>query len=286
MMEQIRNIEDINCLKYNKVIGCPVIENCNIIFGGGHNILVCEENVKLVNSKVNFNADNSLIYLSSNKHIYYLDVVINHNSIMYIGENNYLNGILHVVISEEKNVIIGDDNLFSFDIWLRTADPHLVYSIKDKKRVNLSKNIFIGDHIWVGQHAMILKGSKIGSGSIIGAMALVAGKEVPSNESWGGNPAHMISSNIIWEGSCVHRWKSVKTKKSIIMPQEYKKYDYSGSDGNNIIERLEIEMENQGSSEERLEYVRKNLCNNKKDMRFAIKPTKKNKFVINIHKSW
>ncbi|MBQ8228931.1 MAG: hypothetical protein IJZ88_07960 [Clostridia bacterium] len=170
--EQLNNVHD------NKVLGkMPVMNNSSITFNGENNILFCEDNVTLVNCNIVFNGNNSVIYLCSSRHAYKLNVTTNHNSSFYVGRNNYFNGVLNAILSEQKHIFIGDDCLFSFGIWLRVADPHLVYDVAEKKRRNLSKSIFLGDHIWIGQSALILKGTHIHSGSIIGALSVVANKK-------------------------------------------------------------------------------------------------------------
>lgn len=177
--------------------------------------MVCEKSVKIVNSTITFNGDNAVVYLCENRHNYHLFASLNNNTVLYIGKNNYINNTLNIVLSEQKHCFIGNDGLISFGIWIRNADPHLVYNCETNKRVNPSKSIFIGDHVWIGQSAMILKGTQIDSGSIIGAMSLVAGKKVPHNESWGGNPCKKISDSIFWEGSCVHKWMERDTECSL-----------------------------------------------------------------------
>ena len=179
----------------------PELENSKITIEGSNNILYCEENVKLVNSELIFHGSNSIIYLSSNKHIYYLFISLNNDNVFYIGKNNYFSGKFSVTLSEQKHCIIGNDCLFSFGIWIRNADPHLIYDINSKNRLNATKSIFIGDHVWIGQEAFLLKGTQIDSGSIIGARALVAGKKIPSNTVYGGNPCRNISKNVFWERS-------------------------------------------------------------------------------------
>ena len=210
-MEVIRTDE-----KNNMIIGAnPNLHNTNIIFRGSNNRLVCEQNVNLSNSILDFKADNSIIYLSSNRNTYYLNVSIYNNSLFYMGENNYMNGRLNFSVSEQKNVFIGKECLFALDIWMRIADPHLIYDTNSLKRINISKSIYLGDHVWIGQDALILKGTQIGSGSIIGAKALVSGKKIQSNSIWGGVPARLIREDVLFEGSSVHYYRDEHTQDSM-----------------------------------------------------------------------
>lgn len=275
-MQIIKSFEDVSSLSDNKIIGAENITfiDSEIRFSGEGNILVCEENVKLKNSQLKFNGDNCVIYLSSSSHYYILDVTVYRNSVFYMGKNNYINGALHAVLSEQKNIIIGNDNLFSFGVWIRTADPHLVYSVESNKRVNPSKSVFIGDHVWIGQGAMILKGSKIGSGSILGAMALCAGKTIPSNTSWGGNPAKEIGSGIFWSGESVHSWDGKQTAEHETFmgkPFVYKKSEKNAFDYSETVFLTYGE-----NAEDKLEYL-KSLSENKDRNRFYIKPSDKRK---------
>ena len=200
----------------NQIIGTnPNLQNTQIIFRGRNNRLICEDNVNLHNSILDFNADNSIIYLSSNRNVYYLNVSIYNNSIFYMGENSYMNGRINFSISEQKNIFIGKECLFALDIWMRIADPHLIYDTNSLKRINPSKSIYLGDHVWVGQDAWILKGTQIGSGSIIGAKALVAGKKIQSNSLWGGVPARLIREDVLFDGSSVHYYTDEQTENSM-----------------------------------------------------------------------
>ena len=51
--------------------------NSKIIFNGKNNILFCDENVCLEDSILNFECNNSVIYLSSNKHKYKIILILN-----------------------------------------------------------------------------------------------------------------------------------------------------------------------------------------------------------------
>jgi acetyltransferase-like isoleucine patch superfamily enzyme len=200
----------------NKILGTyPKLDNSKIIFNGDNNILFCEENVILKDSRIEFNANNSIIYLSSSKHIYKLNVSVNNNCVFYIGKNNYINQVITAIVSEEKNIVIGNNGVFSLGIWFRTADPHLIYDIKTNKRINESKSIYIGDHIWIGQNALLLKGTQVDSGSILGANSVISNKIIHNNEIWAGNPIKFIKNDIFWDERCVHKWEKNDTIKSM-----------------------------------------------------------------------
>lgn len=117
------------------------------------------------------------------------------------------------IVIDLKHLFIGNNCLFSFDIWVRNADPHLIYDSATRKRLNQTKSIFVGDHVWIGQSAMILKGSKIDSGCIIGAKSVVTGP-VSHNSVWVGNPIRKVRESVFWDGACVHKWTQADTDKN------------------------------------------------------------------------
>lgn len=171
-----------------------VLKNSHIVFNGSNNILVVDDGVEIVNSEIKINGDNSVCYIRPQKTPLYADFTVNGGCCVFIGKNTYTNGKLYLIASERQNILIGDDGLFSFGIWIRTADPHLLYDCESKERINPSMSVLIGDHVWVGQNALILKGTHIGSGSIIGAASVVSHKTVGSNCAAVGNPAKVIKS--------------------------------------------------------------------------------------------
>ena len=211
---QITNPEDLLNFKDNKFIGeLPTLSNSQININGKNNIFVCEEEVSLKNSRIDFNGDNSVLYLSSSSFDYNINISINGNNVCFIGKNNFFNGKSTIVLSESKNVIVGDNCLFSYGIAVRVADVHLIYDTKSKERLNFSKSIYIGDHVWLGQNSMILKGTCIGSGSIIGAGSILSNKKVPSNTTFAGSPARLIKKDTFWVGYSVHPWDEEITQK-------------------------------------------------------------------------
>lgn len=249
MSELIKNEEDFKLLKDNVLIGePPALKGGSVEFHGKDNILWCEEGVTL-SGKVVFPGDNALVMLCSSRHPYRVDVSANTGSFFYSGHGSYFNGILHAICSEGRSIILGDDCLFSFGIWIRTADPHLVYDGGTHRRINPSKDVLVGDHVWIGQDALLLKGTRIGSGSIIGAKSLVSGI-VPSNSSWGGVPVREIRSNIFWDDPCVHAWTKDKTRESQTFRKE--PYLFSHHDETKDLDALLSQLYDADSAQETL----------------------------------
>ena len=199
----------------NLIIGYePQLTNSKISFSGKNNRLIIEENVKLRNSKINFKANNSIIYLSSNSS-YILNIDIHNNSVCFFDEHTDMTGKSHIFVSEEKHFFVGKNCLFSLEIWVRLADPHLIYDSITNERINLTKSVYIGDHVWIGQNVFLLKGTKIGSGSIIGANSVVANKQIPSNAIWAGNPVKEIRKNALFNKASVHAYTATQTQQSL-----------------------------------------------------------------------
>ena len=272
MSQIIRSVEEIaNCEDNKIILSDPEsfsMKDSEIIINGKNNILYCEKGVAMEDCRMIFDADNSVIYFSEDKHIYRVEVTINNNCVCYLGKQGYYNDAVHIICSEEKSVFIGDEVLISFGVWIRTADPHLVYSAETRKRINPSRSVFIGDHVWIGQDALILKGSMIHSGSILGGGAVLAGKRIPSNASYAGNPAKEVARYIFWDEPCVHKWTSKQTKY-------YRKFKGEepalyGEDESTIpFDTIDSELGARETSEEKLEYLLEISANRSRN-RFAM----------------
>ncbi len=250
----------------NKLVGNLKVINSKITFKGKNNILLINGDLTLVNSAIEFRGDNSLIYLCGTFDKITLDIKVYHNSTCYFGEDVWINRGIKIVISEETNVFFGRECLISYDTCIRTGDPHLVYDVDSKKRINVSKSVYVGDHVWIGQDVMILKGAMIGSGSIIGAKSLVTGKKYKSNASYGGNPVKLVKDNVFFLRDNCHYFKSDDTLEST----EYNSDDYIYSNDGKQISFDVIEHNLRTLSiEERITYLN-DITDNKDKNRFYI----------------
>lgn len=274
-MEELESFSDgYNCLKDNRIIVNANLSemkgSTKIAFYGRNNILYVEDGVFLNNSTIRFLGSNSVIYLSQSKHPYSIKAEIYNNSAIYIGKKCYFNGPVHIIASEQQNIIIGNECLFSFGIFIRTADPHLIYDSETRKRINPSASVFIGDHVWIGQNALILKGTRIGSGSIIGGAACVAGKMIPSNVIFAGNPAHIIRENVFFLSNCVHGWTDDVIERYAI--SETDDYIYSPGEKTVEIPWIDSMLKTAQNGEERMNSVYQVLAINHNRNRFAVSP--------------
>lgn len=247
------------------IVGNLELINSSIEWGDGTgNIIFIPQGKKVIlkNSAIRFYGNNSLVFINSNT--VSLNLNLYSNNTFYLGENASTNKCLNINLSEEKSVFIGNDLLSSFDVWIRTADPHIIYDSNTYKRINPSKSVFIGDHVWLGQACFIFKGSIIGSGSIIGAKALTSNKKYKSNCSFGGIPAKLLKENIFFLKTCVHRFTSNDTSQYL----EYKNSSFIYSNDNDkYVDEIIAFLDSNKSVNEKIEYL-KNISTNKN--RFAI----------------
>ncbi len=250
----------------NKIIGDLFVLNTDIKFIGNNNIIYVNGSVSLVNSNIYFRGNNSLIYICNTDDKLTLDIKMYNNSVLYFGEDMWINRGIKIVISEQNNVFFGRDCLVSYDICLRTADPHLIYDTGTYKRINNGKSIYVGDHVWLGQHVFVLKNATIGSGSIFGAFSVVTGKKYSSNVSYAGNPSRKIRDNVFFLKENSHYFADKEIEEFSLYPHD--DYIYEKDDKTLSFEKIEEDL-NRFSVKEKIEYLT-DITNNKSKNRFFI----------------
>lgn len=244
------------------------MQGSSITFSGENNFVFIEDGVKLVNSVININGDNSAVYISESKFNSIFNMTVNDNTAVYIGKNNYFSGTLNLVTAEGQNIILGGDSLYSFGMWIRTADAHLIFDIGSSARINKSRSVFVGNHVWLGQQAFILKGTHLGSGSVVGACSVCTGKEMPSNCVFGGNPAKRIKEGIFFTKPCVNRWSASDTEKN--MKADGKPFIYREDKTTVDTGALDAGLKAAADGGERMEIIKTVLASNQNRNRFAV----------------
>lgn len=268
-MEIILNEKQIEELRDNKIIGNLILKNASIEFSGKNNILFCNKNIEIKNCKIRFTGSDSLIYFDENKGDISLNIRVGNDSVFYLGKNCYINKTSNMYATERKNIIIGSDCLISFDSYFRTADPHIIYDVKSKKRINFSKSILIGDHVWIGQNCLILKGTKVGSGSVIGGHSVVSNKIINSNTIYAGNPAKKVKENISYLGPySTHNYTLEEEKNSNLV--ETDNYTYQKDENTVNLSKIDNDLLNLSNVLDKLDYINNNISQNQSKNRFYI----------------
>lgn len=99
---------------------------------------------------------------------------------------------------EGRSIDIGQDCMFSSDIYISVSDFHTIIKLEDGKRINIGKDIKIGNHVWVGKDSKILKGVTIADNSIIGTSSVVTRSLTLSHSVYGGLPAQLLKTDVDW----------------------------------------------------------------------------------------
>lgn len=177
---------------------CTFESGSKVNIKGNNNCLYTKDLVRFfAASALTFNGNNSLTYFCS--HVYWRSsAVLWEDSIFFIGEQTRTQTTrLTWWICERKNILIGADCMFSWELLFRTSDGHLLYEMEKLTRSNNARSIIVGDHVWVGYNAFLFKGANVGDNCVIGARAIVTSK-IPENCLCAGIPATVKRRPIKW----------------------------------------------------------------------------------------
>lgn len=165
------------------------------ILGNSNKIQICS-GVQIKNSLLQFIGNNGSIFINQNSIFNGANLIIASDSNIQIGTGSTFSRV-SLRAEGAASITIGDDCMFSSDVYVRTCDGHGIFSKTERKLLNPASDVVIGDNVWVGRFAKINKGVKIGRGSIIGQASLVT-KDVCENSLYAGVPARKIKSDVIW----------------------------------------------------------------------------------------
>lgn len=125
-----------------------------------------------------------------------VNIIINENGKLYLGNNFYSNSCCNLFI--DKEVKFGEDCLLGWNVSIHDGDGHKIYN-KNGELINEPSSIYIGDHVWICADVKILKGSYISSNCIIARNSLVSKKLDIKNAVYGGSPVKLLKQDIKWE---------------------------------------------------------------------------------------
>lgn len=117
------------------------------------------------------------------------------NGCLLIGDNFSCNK--NCFISCSEGISFGDDVLLGWNVSIRDADGHTIFS--DGKRNNLPTKINIGNHVWIASFVDILKGVEISDGCVVGYRSCVIKPILTPNCLVVGYPAQIVKEKVRWE---------------------------------------------------------------------------------------
>lgn len=198
-----RIINKLNCLyikvRYRYVsFKNAVLYNISFENQGNHNTIEIGNHSSLRNCKFRFFGSNNHVIIGARTRLNDLTFWIgeDYNKIS-IGNDCWLLGG-ELAACEGTSILIGDNNMFSHSLLVRTSDSH---SILDEKgnRINCAQDIIIGNHVWIGLQVLILKGVVISDNCIVGARSIVTSKSPHNNNCIIlGAPAKIVKEGVSW----------------------------------------------------------------------------------------
>lgn len=120
-------------------------------------------------------------------------ILVGPKGVLTIGDNV---GMSNATIVADESVTIGNNVMIGggvqiFDTNFHSTDPAIRTSGHETRADVKTAPVVIGDNVFIGTNSIICKGVTIGDNAIIAAGSVIV-KPIPSNETWGGNPAVRI----------------------------------------------------------------------------------------------
>lgn len=174
-------------------------------------ILIVYAGTKFVNCGLVFRKK-SVVLIEDSVHNIKNVKILNNNgnsSVLYIGKNFNCNGC-EIRLWEYRNVFIGSECMFSWDVKIFTSDGHAIVD-NFGNLINTPDDVVIADNVWLGYGSVLLKGTSINYGSVVGAGSIVTKKFLDNNVIIAGSPANVIRGGVNWM-----RQRKYKIAESII----------------------------------------------------------------------
>ncbi len=185
-----------------------------VTFGGRGNRVRIEEGSVFTNCKLDISNDSSANIQQTNpRGIRNTSISMGgsmSNKTLRIGRNIQIEGAYISMAGEDDLImVIGENNLWSSNIVVRTTDGHPIFSLDAPgKIINRSRPTVIGDNVWIGASVVIMKGVEISDNSVVGQGALVTKSPGESNVVVAGNPARIVKRGIYWKHAYITRHDS------------------------------------------------------------------------------
>jgi len=166
-------------------------QNCSITIGNANRLNNCKFEI--------FGNENHIVIGNNNSFKDTSFWLEDAGSIIRIGNRNKLCGYTHLGIAEGKELTIGNDCMFSKNIYITTTDSHSIIDNETGLRINLAKSVRIYNHVWLGRDVTIGKGVVISENVIVGGKSYVTKSIEKSNVIVAGIPARVVKDKVTWK---------------------------------------------------------------------------------------
>lgn len=232
---QLNNIYIVKRDGSEEIVSSDYFKQLNISIKGKNNTVKIGEGIRFTNCKIVIDGNDNYFSIGStygmiNSVVFSMPVGLNNRKII-IGDN-FESGYCFILNNVAgKNIIIGDECLFSEGIHIRTGDGHAMFDVNSNEVFNITtQDVVIGSHVWVGRNVYFGKGSGVGDNSVVGYGSIVTKKHNYSNVALAGNPAKIIKHNISWTKKSPEEFQCSHQNKKIIavIPSRYASSRFPG----------------------------------------------------------
>lgn len=123
-------------------------------------------------------------------------VVIKKCGLMQIGRHFWCNGDCYFNCTTK--IVIGDDNMYGWNISFNTSDGHHTYDNGVQKP--MEGDIKIGNHVWIASHCLISKNTLVADNCVVAQHSLLSKRYKECNCLIAGIPAKILKNNYAWTG--------------------------------------------------------------------------------------
>lgn len=171
------HVIELHSFKGNGKLHIKLRGNNNKIYFGKNNII--ESNLKIIGNNYNIkDCEGNCI----------------------IGDNNKFHGnmVIYIPLYPDKQVQIGNSNLFAANCEIIGCIEHEVFDINTQEVLNMERDVTIGNRNWIGRDVLFMNKSGIASDSVVGIKSIVTKKFEQSGILIAGNPAKVRKHAIGW----------------------------------------------------------------------------------------
>ena len=121
-------------------------------------------------------------------------IEVGKNGVLDIGNNFICTGDSYITV--HKTMIIGDNNLWSFNEVVMDTDYHYLYD-RNEIQTNVPRPVCFGSNVWIACNCIILKGSSIPSNTVIAAGSIIS-KALSEENTIVSSQGKVLKQDVMW----------------------------------------------------------------------------------------